>query len=86
MLYEFDDLNKLIDEKSRERFIKKIFDGSTDEYLRFITSIQHIENWKEAYQFMDMEFSRRNININNHRDAVCLTDIVFKKYFPLYQF
>jgi len=86
MLYELNDLDKLIDIKKRDRFIKRIFGGNSDDYLDFITRIEDIENWKDAYRFMDDELARRNININDHQDAVNLTDIIFKKFFPLYHF
>ncbi len=86
MLYEFDNLNKLIDTKSRNRVIKKIFCGDSDDYLNFIESLQGIETWEDAFKFMENEFTKRNININNNRIAITFTDIVFKKYYPLYFF
>ena len=86
MQYQFDDLNKMIDEKNRSRIIKKVFSGSFDDYSYFITCLEKIENWEDAYKFMDDEFSKRNININDNRIAVAFTDIVFKKYYPLYHF
>lgn len=86
MLYDFTKLDNLIDSKSRNRVIKKVFDGDCDEYSKFINDLQAIENWEEAYKYMDCEFSKRNISINDNRTAVNFTDIVFKKFFPIYNF
>ncbi|MCI0514459.1 hypothetical protein L0128_14685 [candidate division KSB1 bacterium] len=86
MSFEFDNLEQLIDESMRNIFIKKIFAGNSDEYLQFISSLDIIDEWKEAYQFINDEFSQRNIDINRDRAAISFTDIVFKKYFPLYHF
>lgn len=86
MSFEFDNLGQLIDEGMRNIFIKKIFAGNSDEYLQFISSLDIIDEWKEAYQFINDEFSQRNIDINRDRAAISFTDIVFKKYFPLYHF
>lgn len=86
MLYEFDNLDKLIDEKSRNRVIKKIFCGDSDDYSNFIESLKEIETWEDAFKFMEDEFQKRNININNNRIAAAFTDIVFKKYYPIYFF
>jgi hypothetical protein len=86
MSFEFDNLEQLIDNNARNIFIKKIFAGNLDEYLQFISSLDIIDEWKEAYQFMDDEFSQRNIDINRDGTAIAFTDIVFKKYFPLYHF
>lgn len=86
MLYKFDNLQKLIDTKNRNRVIKKVFEGNQEDYSSFISHLQVIESWEDAYKFMDDEFAKRNININGNRVAVEFTDIVFKKYFPLYFF
>lgn len=86
MLYEFDNLDKLIDEKNRNRIIKKIFCGDFGDYSNFIQSLKEIQTWEDAFKFMEDEFTKRNININNDRIAVVFTDIVFKKYYPLYFF
>jgi len=86
MLYQFDDLTKMIDPKSKSRIIKKVFAGNTDDYDYFIEQLEKIDSWEDAYKYIDNEFSKRNININDNRLAVAFTDIVFKKYYPLYHF
>lgn len=84
MIVNFDHIEGLIDKKYRQRFIKKIFKGNSIQYSTFIEDLEAIPNWKEAYEYIETEFTKRNINITKNNEAIAFTDIVFKKHFPLY--
>jgi hypothetical protein len=71
---------RLVDEKSRREFIKKIFHKDLDAYLAFIEQIENMQTWKEAKAFLDREFQQRRVNPYS-REAVRLSDMVFSRYF-----
>jgi hypothetical protein len=71
---------RLVDEKSRRDFIKKIFHKDLEAYLAFIERLETIQTWKEAKAFLDHEFQQRRVNPYS-REAVRLSDMVFSRYF-----
>ncbi|MGH7602336.1 MAG: hypothetical protein ACREOI_38710, partial [bacterium] len=71
---------RLVDEKSRRDFIKKIFHKDLEAYLAFIERLETLQTWKEAKAFLDHEFQQRRVNPYS-REAVRLSDMVFSRYF-----
>ncbi len=75
-------LQQMISAQHRQRFVKKIFGGNASEFERFLAELDAIPEWGEAHQTMKEYFSDRYIN-PYQEEAICLTDIVYKRYFPL---
>jgi hypothetical protein len=71
---------RLVDEKSRRDFIKKIFHKDLEAYLSFIEQIEEMQTWKEAKAFLDREFQQRKVSPYS-KEAVRLSDLVFSRYF-----
>jgi hypothetical protein len=71
---------RLVDEKSRRDFIKKIFHKDLEAYLAFIEQIEEMQTWKEAKAFLDRELQQRKVNPYS-KEAVRLSDVVFSRYF-----
>lgn len=75
-------LQQMISVQHRQRFIKKVFGGNGDEFDRFIADLNTVTDWVEAHQVMKNYFSEHGIN-PYQEEAICLTDIAYKRYFPL---
>ena len=73
-------LESIIDNKSRNLFIKKIFKKDKLAYLEFIENIEKKESWKEAKAILDKELNARKIS-HFCREAVKLSDLIFARYF-----
>jgi hypothetical protein len=73
-------LTKLIDEKKRRVFIKKVFQKKLDAYLSFIERLEPVQAWKEAKALLDHEFQQHKVNPYS-KEAVQLSDLVFSRYF-----
>jgi hypothetical protein len=75
-------LPAMISRQHRQRFVKKLFGGNGAEFDDFIAALDAIPDWCEAHQTMKEYFSERYIN-PYQEEAICLTDIVYKRYFPM---
>jgi hypothetical protein len=73
-------MRRLIDEKSRQALIKKVFQKDLDAYLDFIERLEELQTWKQAKAFLDGEFKKRRVNPYS-KEAVQLSDVVFRRYF-----
>jgi hypothetical protein len=73
-------MTRLIDEKSRQALIKKVFQKDLDAYLDFIERLEELQTWKQAKAFLDGEFKKRRVNPYS-KEAVQLSDVVFGRYF-----
>jgi hypothetical protein len=73
-------MTRLIDEKSRQALIKKVFQKDIDAYLDFIERLEELQTWKQAKTFLDGEFKKRRVNPYS-KEAVQLSDVVFGRYF-----
>lgn len=73
-------LESIIDNKSRNLFIKKIFKKDKLAYIEFIDHVEQKESWKEAKNILDKELKARNIS-PFCREAVKLSDLIFARYF-----
>lgn len=73
-------LHSLIDNKSRNIFIRKIFGKDASAYTTFIEHIDKKESWKEAKALLDTELGARDIS-PYCREAVKLSDLIFARYF-----
>lgn len=73
-------ITRLIDEKSRHAFIKKVFQKDLDAYLDFIENLEATQTWKEAKTLLDGTFKQRRVNPYS-KEAVQLSDLVFSRYF-----
>lgn len=75
-------LQQMISTQHRQRFIKKVFAGNVEEFERFIADLNTVADWVEAHQVMKNYFNTHGIN-PYQEEAICLTDIAYKRYFPL---
>ncbi len=75
------DLNLLFDEKTREKFIKKIFKKDFEKFNRAIEKLNSIETWKEASAFIDTIFIENEIDPYSD-EAVEFTDLIYRRYIP----
>jgi len=73
-------MTRLIDEKSRHAFIKKVFHQDLDAYLGFIEALEATQTWKEAKALLDGTFKQRKVNPYS-KEAVQMSDLVFSRYF-----
>jgi hypothetical protein len=69
--------------EKRDRAVKKLFNGNTNEFNQFLSKIEPIQEWKDAMDVIDAEFSKRKIRPDG-KEATGLTDVLFKRYFPSY--
>ena len=76
------ELPGMISKQHRQRFVKKLFGGNSSEFDDFIATLDAIPEWSAAHQTMKEYFGERYIN-PYQEEAICLTDIVYKRYFPL---
>ncbi len=75
------DLNLLLDEKTREKFIKKIFKGNELKFQQAIEKLNSIDTWKEASAFIDSIFIEHEIDPYSD-EAIEFTDFVYRRYIP----
>lgn len=75
------DLNTLVDEKSKEKFIKKIFKRNEEKFFEAIDKLNSINSWKEASAFIDSIFIEYEIDPYSD-EAIEFTDFVYRRYFP----
>lgn len=75
------DLNSLLDEKRKEKFVKKIFKRDERRFYEAINKLNSINNWKEASAFIDSIFIEHEIDPYSD-EAVEFTDFVYRRYFP----
>lgn len=73
-------MTRLIDGKSRQAFIKKVFHRDLDAYLGFIEALEAAQTWKEAKALLDGTFKQRKVNPFS-KEAVHMSDLVFSRYF-----
>jgi hypothetical protein len=69
--------------EKRDKAIKKLFNGNTNDFLQFLAKIDPLPEWKDAMNVIEAEFSKRKIK-SDSKEAVGLTDVIFKRYFPSY--
>lgn len=67
----------------RDRAIRKLFNGDSAEFTKFCMPIDGMENWKDALEYIESEFTKRKIK-SDSKEATGLTDVLFKRYFPSY--
>lgn len=76
------DLNSFLDEKRKEKFVKKIFKRDEEKFYEAINKLNSINNWKEASAFIDSIFIENEIDPYSD-EAVEFTDFVYRRYFPV---
>ncbi len=76
----FPSLHKLIDEKNRKLFVRKVFDRDADAYAEFIQRLEPVPTWKEAKNVLDQELNRRKISPYS-KDVIRMSDLIFGRYF-----
>ncbi len=74
-------LKRLVDEKDRKFFEKKIFNNDLRSYNEFMRQLEGINNWKEAKRIIDKELFMRSIEPFS-KEALRLGDLIFNRYFP----
>ncbi len=77
-----EDINSVISEKNRKKFIKKLFNKSESKYEEFVSYINKISNWRNASAAIEDYFHQANI-YHYDRDALEFTDLIYNRYFPV---
>lgn len=67
----------------RDKAIKKLYDGNTQEFNAFISKLEPMRDWKDVMDAVEAEFMRKKIR-QDSKEATGLTDVLFKRYFPSY--
>ncbi len=75
------DLNSLLDEKMKEKFMKKIFKRNELKFQQAIEKLNSIDTWKEASAFIDSIFIENEIDPYSD-EAIEFTDLVYRRYIP----
>ncbi len=76
------DLNLFLDEKRKEKFVRKIFKRDEEKFYEAINKLNSINSWKEASAFIDSIFIAYEIDPYSD-EAVEFTDFVYRRYFPV---
>jgi ribosomal 30S subunit maturation factor RimM len=74
-------LQSLITPNQKKKIVKKIFRNDEKAYDDFIQQLEAINNWQEAWQMIEAELNKRNIEAHEP-NSVFFTDILYCRYFP----
>ncbi len=76
-----EDLNKLIDDKDKKLYIKKLFKKKDKEFFQLLANLNAATNWKDANNMIDDTFYALEVN-PYQKEAIAFTDAVYARYFP----
>ncbi|MBL7960891.1 hypothetical protein JNL27_11700 [bacterium] len=76
-----DDLNKLIEDKDKKLYIKKLFKKKDKEFFQLLANLNASTNWKDANNLIDDTFYALEVN-PYQKEAIAFTDAVYARYFP----
>jgi len=71
----------LIDEKTEKVFVKKLFGGDGDAYMKMIQKLEEAESWRVAKILIDNELFKRDVDPFS-REAIKLVDLIYSRYYP----
>lgn len=74
-------LNLLLNEKDKEKFIRKIFRRDREKFFEIINKLNSTNTWKEASSIIESIFAEYEIDPYSN-EAVEFTDLIYKRYFP----
>ncbi len=74
-------LKDLIDEKTEKAFIKKLFGGDGEAYVKLMRKLEEAESWRVAKILIDNELFKRDVDPFS-REAIKLVDLVYSRYYP----
>ncbi len=78
---ELEDLNKLITNRQRKKFIKKVFKKNEQQYVDFLTNLNSTPDWKNASNIIDNFFYQQGLNPYS-KEALEFSDLIYNRYFP----
>lgn len=76
-----EDLNKLIEDKDKKVYIKKLFKKKDKEFFQLLANLNASTNWKDANNLIDDTFYALEVN-PYQKEAIAFTDAVYSRYFP----
>ena len=76
-----EDLNKLIEDKDKKLYIKKLFKKKDKEFFQLLANLNAATNWKDANNLIDDTFYALEVN-PYQKEAIAFTDAVYARYFP----
>ncbi|OGB63774.1 MAG: hypothetical protein A2Y94_00585 [Caldithrix sp. RBG_13_44_9] len=76
-----EDLNNIISQKNRKKFVKKIFKKDEHRYSKFIAYVNQLPNWKKATTAIEEMFYQTGINPYSSI-AIEFSDLIYNRYFP----
>lgn len=74
-------LKMLITEKQQKKIVKKIFNRDRAAFEAFVALLEPLPSWKEAFPAIEAELARRGLTPYK-AEAVLLTSIVYRRYYP----
>jgi len=76
-----DDLYKVIPDKEKKTYIKKIFKKKDKEFFALLNELNALKFWKDANTLIEDTFYTHNVN-PYQKEAIAFTDAVYGRYFP----
>jgi hypothetical protein len=76
-----EDLNNIISQKNRKKFVKKIFKKDDHRYSKFIAYVNQLPTWKKATTAIEEMFYQTGINPYSSI-AIEFSDLIYNRYFP----
>lgn len=76
-----EDLNKLIEDKDKKVYIKKLFKKKDKEFFQLLANLNAATNWGDANNMIDDAFYALEVN-PYQKEAIAFTDSVYARYFP----
>lgn len=76
-----EDLYKLIEDKDKKVYIKKLFKKKDKEFFEFLNQLNAAKNWKDANNIIEDTFYNHEVN-PYQKEAIEFTDAVYTRYFP----
>ncbi len=77
------DINTLIDERQRDRFIRKIFLKNEIHYLEVIGALNAARTWKDASLYLNRFFEINDLNPFAD-EVIEFTDVIEKRFTPVH--
>jgi len=74
-------METLISEEDHQMFLKKIFKNAPEDYDNCLHAINRAKTWKEAISILDDELDKYKADPFS-KEAIRLSDLVYRRYYP----
>lgn len=79
IIREFGDLNQLLPEGDKKKYIKKLFQRNDEAFARALQVLNGKSSWRQASEYIDDLFIKFDVDMYS-RLAVKFTDDIYKRY------